>query len=232
MTNPDRDIAAWTFGQLVMKSLFMGTAIASIVPILLNVPIVEELGAILLFPGGFLGSLISPGGLTTHPLVLMSANVIFYGLFVLVLCLSLRRHLRIKHFFVSTRTEGVLAVLLFVLACVPRLNPLWPKGIAELHASEQELKDSIHRDMTIAEVRQILQRKSFTIVEDTQERDGQVFQNNGSTLQASAGDLIMFSHMRTNAVQYPCVYDLDVVVLFNSGGRIKQSHIAPAPVCP
>jgi hypothetical protein len=218
-------------GRLCVASLLFGVAIASLLGILLNVPRLEHKAAVLLIPGGILASMASRA-LVPHPMLLLVANAVFYAMCLFGLCLALRRWLRASTVRLGAWAVGFLAVVLFALACLPRFDPLWPHGMGELQAREAKLKSLIRPDMTIDQVRAALEQESIPLNEETEDSAREVLRNRNTQIVASAGDRLVFSRFRTDAVQYPCGYDLQVVVLFAPDGKIKNRYVAPLPICP
>jgi hypothetical protein len=219
-------------GWLCILSLLFGVAVASLLPILLNVPKLEHKAAGLLIPGGILASLIASAELVPHPMLLLAANAIFYAMCLFGLCLAVRRWLRVRTVRVGAWAVGLLAVVLFAVACVPRFNPLWPHGMLQLRTREAELKKLVQPDMTIDQVRAALERESIPLNEETEDSAREVLRNRDTQIVAAAGDRLVFARFRTDAVQYPCGYDLQVVVLFAPDGKIKNRYIAAMPICP
>jgi hypothetical protein len=131
----------------------------------------------------------------------------------------------------GTRVFGIAALLLFALACIPRFDPLWPRGMGELQAREAKLKSLIRSNMTIDQVRAALERESIPLNEETENGTREVLRNRNTQIVASAGDRLIFSRFRMDAVQYPCGYDLQVVVLFAPDGKIKNRYVEPLPIC-
>jgi len=228
----DRHGIVVSVGRLCVVSLLFGMMIASLLPVLLNVPRLERKADILLMPGGIFASLVAPAEMVPHPMLLLAGNAIFYALCLFGLCLSVRRRLTARAVRLGTWAFGFAAAVLFALACVPKLDPLWPHGMGELQAREAKLKGLIRSDMTIDQVRAALRQESIPLNEETEDSAREVLRNRNTQIVASAGDRLVFSRFRTAAVQYPCGYDLQVVVLFAPDGKLKNRYVAPLPICP
>ena len=219
-------------GRLGVVSLLFGVTIASLLPILLNVAELERKADTLLMPGGIFASLIAPAEMVPHPMLLLAGNAIFYALCLFGLCLTVRPRLTARAVRLGTWTFGFSAVVLFALACIPKFDPLWPHGMGELQAREAKLKGLIRSDMTIDQVRTALHQESIPLNEETEDSAREVLRNRNTQILASAGDRLLFSRFRTDAAQYPCGYDLQVVVLFAPDGKLKDRYVAPLPICP
>lgn len=218
-------------GRLCVASLLFGVAIASLLAVVLNVPRLGHEADVLLIPGGIVASVFSRA-LVPHPMLLLVANAIFYAMCFFGLCLSLRRWLTASIVRLGPWAVGFLAVVLFALACIPRFDPLWPHGMGELRDREVRLRNLIRGDMTIDEVRAALEQESIPLNEETEDRARDILRNRNTQIIASAGDRLIFSRFRTDAIQYPCDYDLQVVVLFAPDGKIKNRYVASLPICP
>jgi hypothetical protein len=228
----EQHVTVVSVGRLCVVSLLFGVMIASLLPILLNIANLERKADILMMPGGILASLLAPAQMIPHPMLLLAGNAIFYALCLFGLCLAVRRWLTARAVRLGTWAFGFAAVVLFALACVPKFNPLWPHGMGELQARETKLKGLIRSDMTIDQVRAALQQESIPLNEETEDSAREVLRNRNTQIVASAGDRLVFSRFRTDAVQYPCGYDLQVVVLFAPDGRLKNRYVAALPICP
>jgi len=228
----EKNGALATVRSVAILALLLGVAIASFLPILHNIRRLEVIAAMFLGPGGILASLMAPVGLTEHPLLLVAGNAIVYAICSFGLCLALRRWLTATTIRLGAWVIGLLAVVLFAIACVPRFDPLWPHGMVELRAREAELKKLVQPDLTIDQVRAALQRESIPVHEETENSTREVLRNHDTQIVAAAGDRLVFSRFRTDAVQYPCGYDLQVVVLFAPDGKIKNRYVAALPICP
>jgi hypothetical protein len=228
----DHHVIVVSVGWLCAVSLLFGVMIASLLPILLNVASLERKADILLIPGGILASLLAPAQMVPHPMLLLAGNAIFYALCCFGLGLVVRRWLTAGAVRLCTWAFGFSSVVLFALACVPKFDPLWPHGMGELQARQAKLKGLIRSDMTIDQVRAALQQESIPLNEETEQSARQVLRNRNIQIVASAGDRLVFSRFRTDAVEYPCGYDLQVVVLFAPDGKLKDRYVGPLPICP
>jgi hypothetical protein len=232
MAGNDQGKAPASIRSVVILSSLAGMVIASLLPLLVNVWRLEWTALLLLYPGGLLTSLIAPGKLVPHPLFLLVANAIFYAMVFFLLSLVFRRSLTASRVRTGGRILAILAAGLFALACVPQLNPFWPHGLDQLATRETEIRGLIHSDMTIDQVRAALQRESMPVNEETEDSPREILRNGNTTILAAAGDRVLSSRFRTDATQYPCGYDLEVLVLFGTDGKIKNRYVAPLPICP
>jgi hypothetical protein len=73
----------------------------------------------------------------------------------------------------------------------------------ELQAREAKLKGLIRSDMAIDQVRAALQQESIPFNEETEDSAREVLRNRNTQIVASAGDRLVFSRFRTDAVLAP-----------------------------
>jgi hypothetical protein len=118
-----------------------------------------------------------------------------------------------------------------VLACIPALNPLWPHGMSELAKQESDLQIAIPFGMSLDQVRDVLNSRKIQFHEST-ESDGVVLQNPSETITAQSGDTVLVSRFQTDAFQFPCGYDIQIVLLFGHDRNLKQRYIHRFPMCP
>ncbi len=232
MTDDDQKRARASLGSTVIVWFLAGTAAASLVPLLANVARLEWIAIFLfLYPGGLLASLINPQKLVPHPLFLLITDAVLYAVSFFLLALVFRRSLTVSRVRTATRILAIVAVILLTLACVPLLNPFWPHGMGQLDTRAAEIRGLIQSDMTIDQVRAALQRGSMTVNEETEDTPREILRNGNTTILAAAGE-VLSSRSRADATQYPCGYDLEVLVLFGPDGKIKNRYVAPLPICP
>lgn len=105
----------------------------------------------------------------------------------------------------------------------PSLNPLRPHGITELAQQESDLQTAIPIGMSLEQVRGVLNLKKIQFYESTEPSDGVILQNQQTTITAQAGDTVVVSRFQTEAFEFPCGYDMQIVLLF---GKITISRNA------
>ena len=119
-----------------------------------------------------------------------------------------------------------------VLACFPALNPLWPRGMTELARQESELQTAIQLGMRLDEVRSVLNSRKIQAYEFTETSDHVVLQDPKATIAAQSGDTVLTSRFQTEAFQFPCGYDMQIVLLFGKDRGLKERYIHRFPMCP
>lgn len=119
-----------------------------------------------------------------------------------------------------------------VLACFPAFNPLWPHDMAELARQESELQTAIPLGMSLDQVRSVLNSRKIRAYESTQPNADVVLQNPETTITAQTGDTVLTSRFQTEAFDFPCGYDMQIVLLFGNDRRLKERYIHRFHVCP
>lgn len=118
------------------------------------------------------------------------------------------------------------------LACFPSINPLWPHGMTELAKQESELQTAIPIGMNLDQVRSVLDSRRIQFYESTEPSDGIVLQNPEATLTAQSGDTVLVSRFQTEAFEFPCWYDMQIVLLFGHDRNLKARYIHRFRLCP
>jgi hypothetical protein len=124
------------------------------------------------------------------------------------------------------------AAILLGLACVPALNPLWPQGMKELAKQESELQAAFPLGIEIGQSRTILQTKRIAFSEETETSDRVVLERIERSIKAGPGDRVLSARFQTNAYSFPCGYDMEIVLLFDRDGKLKQQYVHRFPMCP
>ena len=123
-------------------------------------------------------------------------------------------------------------ITLAALACFPSINPLWPHGMTELARQESDLQAAIQLGMSLDQVRDLLDSRKIQVYEFDQPRDGIVLENPRTTITAQSGDTVLMSRFQTGAFQFPCSYDMQIVLVFGQSRELKERYIHRFPLCP
>jgi hypothetical protein len=68
--------------------------------------------------------------------------------------------------------------------------------------------------------------------ESTEPKGGFVLQNPEETITAESGDTVLVSRFQTEAFEFPCGYDMQIVLLFGRDRNLKQRYIHRFRMCP
>jgi len=122
--------------------------------------------------------------------------------------------------------------ILVGLVCIPRLNPLWPRDMAELTRQEKVLQDALPMGMGMDGAHAVLSSKGIKFQEETQTSKAAVVNRHDRSITAAAGDRVISARLETKASQFPCGYDIEVVLLFGPDQRLKDQYIHRLRLCP
>src|SRR5262245_24654987 len=216
-------------GQRVGAAALFGIAFVSLAMLLLNVRIapVSILMGALLFPGGVLAGICFG---TSHPIVILAFNALIYSAFAYLAILSRYRNStasQMKHVMVGLAPA---AAILLSLACVPSINPLWPRGMEDLAKQEQDLQQALPLGMSLENARAVLRTRGILFDESREQPFGMSF-GNGDDMTMGFGEEVVWAQFPTHASQFPCSYDIQIVLLFGTDHRVRQRHVKRFPVC-
>jgi len=102
--------------------------------------------------------------------------------------------------------------ILVVLACVPSLDPLWPSGMDLVAKTETGLKASFPNGISIEEARSILKP-------------------HGVAFSEMAGPTLV-GKTHTGAFDFPCGFEIQVVLSFDASEKLKERDIHRVRICP
>ena len=124
------------------------------------------------------------------------------------------------------------AVVLIGLICVPSLNPLWPRGTAELTGKVESVQNAFHVGMELENARAVLRSREIRFQEVAETSAMQILQEPGRSMTAAAGDRVLSARLETDAGEFPCGYDIEVVLLFGPDERLKDQYVHRLRLCP
>lgn len=183
-------------------ALSWGIGVASLLCLLMNL-------------SWFVGLFLLPGGLTAFAVALL-----------------LLRRTRLEQLKRIAVWSTVSAATVAVLACIPAMNPLWPHGMADLAKQESELQTAIPVGTSLDQVRGVLNSKKIRFYETTEPSSGVILQNQQATITAESGDTVLVSRLQTEAFEFPCGYDMQIVLLFGRDLNLKERYIHRFRICP
>ncbi len=86
--------------------------------------------------------------------------------------------------------------------------------------------------MSLDRVRGVLNSKKIQFYESTEPSDGVVLENADTTMTAHAGDTVLVSRFDTKAFEFPCGYDMQIILVFGNDRNLKQRYIHRFRMCP
>ena len=216
----------------VCVSLLSGLGLTSLVCLLLNIP----------WANFFLFALFTPGAVVLNIMLrsanwdsipaLLGANVIVYSILVLVVILLRFRSIQA----VRLKRIAIWMVLPVTatscLVCFPSLNPLLPRGMADLSRQELGLQQALPLNIGLQDARAVLKAKGIQFYESIEKSESVVFQGPDGKITATAGDRVLSSQFQTSASRFPCGYDMWVILLFGHDERLKDRYVHRFPICP
>lgn len=199
---------------------------------LFNVPVANFFLLALFIPGGIAVSILPWHTNWISISAMLGANVVIYSILVFALLLLRFRTIeRAKLRQIASRMVLPVAAI-SCLACFPSLNPLWPKGMAQLSKQESELQSALPLDMRLQDVRSTLMAKGIEAVDFVENSDGVVFQGPDKKITARAGDRVLSGTSQTSASSFPCSYEIQIVLVFGPDERLKERYVRRFPICP
>jgi hypothetical protein len=218
----------------ICVALLFGAAFTSLLVLLLNIaPLFLSLVIFgLLSFGGVPMAVLSRSSELEPPLAMMALNALAYGTIAYIAVSTFWRSSNAA----TMRRVAVWLVLpaaFFVcLACVPAINPLWPRGMSELTKQESELQAALPLGVELSQCRAVLQSKGIQFREETESSAGVILERVDRTLTADAGDRVLSARFQTAASAFPCGYDMEIVLLFGRDDKLRQQYIHRLRLCP
>ena len=216
-------------------ALLCGVGVTSLWLLLLRVAPTALLSGVLsifLLPGFLLGALLWRSREFAPPLAVLALNALTYSAIALSMLLVFCRGAAATTMRRVTMRVFVPAVILTGLACIPALNPLWPRGMAELTKQERELQEAFPSGMHLSDARGVLRSSQIRFQERTETAETVVWSREDRRMTAVAGDRVAWARLQTEARQFPCSYEIEVILIFGPDERLKDRHIERSRVCP
>jgi hypothetical protein len=118
------------------------------------------------------------------------------------------------------------AAAYFVYLCLPH-------GYRQLEQLESRLEHLTPQGARIADVRAGLSREGIQYWEQVQEQGGPLLSDgSGVKISANAGEYVISSRHPTEAWQFPCGEQLNIVLVFDGQNRLIRRYIGRFHMCP
>ncbi|MFZ0955365.1 MAG: hypothetical protein WAN60_03415 [Candidatus Sulfotelmatobacter sp.] len=221
--------------HMVLVALLFGTDFISLVVLTLNIPVVNCVAFMFLVPGGIISAGFTREAGWSEAIILLIANTLIYSaltLFFVFRWVEFRREANSPSLRRLTIRLTVPSLILAGLACVPRLNPLWPHSFGELARQEADLQRAIPVGATLDQARLQLDSRQIKFREEIEDSPRTILSNGETLVTAGNGDRVLSSRFETNAYQFPCWYDFQIVLLFGPDGKLKDRYIHRFRICP
>jgi hypothetical protein len=188
--------------------------------------------SLLLLPGSIPATFLTKTTGLGAPLAILAGNAFFYSLVAFAIVSGRFRN--------ATRTFARLTavkllvptVVLLFLACVPALNPLWPRGLTELTNQEKDLQQALPPGLLLDQARSVLSSNGMHVNETQETTKRTILQRDNKGVTASPGDRVLSARLETKASEFPCGYVIEVVLLFGPDERLKEPYIHRLRLCP
>jgi len=213
-------------------ALLSGAGIASVLTLLLNLP-VAILATVLLLPGAIPAAFLSRSQGFGPPLGILAADGFVYSIAAYVLIATVFRKVTAAAMRLAAIRLVLPVTILIGLACVPTLNPLWPRGMAALARQEFNLQQALPMGTTLDTAHLVLRSKGIQFGEYIEPRESVILNDErGTSIIAAPGDHVLSAQLRTDATEYPCSYDIQLVLLFGPDEKMHRQYIHRLRLCP
>jgi hypothetical protein len=224
---------------MVMSQINLTTRYKIVITVLLGLGL-ASLSALLLNLGLPFGIFILPGAIPLSivaksepsPFAVLLANAVAYSCLASLLWFSRFRFSQLVALRRAALVLTVPVVIVFGMACVPKFNPLWPRGISELSSTENELRADLPVGLDSDQARAVLVRKNVEFQEHIQSSKGVVSSAGGRDILAVGGDEVFVARINSRATRFPCWYEIHLVILFGQEKRLKERDVDSVRVCP
>jgi len=218
----------------MILALLAGAGFTALITELLNVPFFPGpiLLSIILMPGGLLASLFSGSDGFGPPLAVMAANALVYSMIAYAAFTWSLREAAVRRMKSATLIFTAPALVLSCLACVPSLNPLWPRGMAHLAEEEKSLREGLPVGSGLDHSRAFLQARGIKPYVEKKSLQPVTLQRGPTKIVAQPGDQLISARIPTEAGQFPCGYAIEVLLIFDTNEKLEQSHIDSLRICP
>ncbi|HEY5027155.1 MAG TPA: hypothetical protein VIK39_02000 [Candidatus Angelobacter sp.] len=194
--------------------------------------VLSILTGVFLTPGGIVADLVVKPKEFSPPILILAANSLIYSAITYAGLSVLGRGLGAEKIRIATIRLVLPVAILVGMACIPRLNPLWPRGMTELTRQEKVLQEALPVGMQLEGARAVLRAKGIQFQEETEASQAVLLKRQGRSITAAAGDRVISARLETEASQFPCGYDIEVVLLFGPDERLKDQYIHRLRLCP
>jgi len=213
----------------IAVALLCGAGFTSLVALLIRVLLPFSL---LLFPGGILVHFTVRSDDFGPPLLVLAANVLVYSAAAYAGISFLYGGIAVQKMRLAALRLVLPVAILVGLACIPAVDPLWPRGMTKLAEQEKALQDALPVGMSVKGARNVLNSKRIQFQEQDEKSPEIVLQRQDKTITAAVGDRVISARLETEASQFPCGYDIEVVLLFGPDQQMKDQYVHRLRLCP
>jgi hypothetical protein len=219
----------------VAVALLCGSGFTSLVLLLIKLSSpsgIALLLSLLLLPGSVIAHLAVRSREIGPPLIVLAGNVIVYAVVLFVGLSIFARGVEAGKIRLAAAWLVLPVAILTGLVSIPALNPLWPHGMVELTRQEKALQDALPVGMGMDGARAVLHSKGIRFQEQTETSPSSVINRPDKSITAGTGDRVISARLETEASQFPCGYDIEVVLLFGPDDRLRDQYVHRLRLCP
>lgn len=182
-----------------------------------------------LMPGALIETLVFRRADT--PQFILLSNMLLYSAIVLIVTRRFPEsgYQSIRH--LNLLFSLPVGALVF-MACVPTLDPLWPVGMTQLDRREAQLNYVLPSGMDLGQAREALRAQRIVVSEAVQKSSAVVLERQDIRVTANAGDTVLSAVIPTDAWQFPCGHEIDLVLVFDKRQKLTQRSIRRFRLCP
>lgn len=216
-----------------MLALVFGAGFSALAVLLLNLKtaIASVILSLVLLPGFLFASLPFRSREFYSPIGVLAVNSIIYAgvaYFLLARYFS-RLSARRPTFILSLFT--VPSIALVSLASVPSLNPMWPR-MDQVIREENDLRHGIPVGTNLEQARSFLRMRDVEFQEEKIDFQKEIPQRGGPPILVLDGERFLSARIITDSGQFPCGYAIELGLLFDSTGILKENRVNRLRLCP
>lgn len=102
----------------------------------------------------------------------------------------------------------------------------------EIATKKHELQRAMPVGIKLDDALAVLRSKGIRFRELKYTSEANVLERENQSIVVAPGDRVVSARFPTGASQFPCSYDMQVVLLFGNDDRLKQQHVGRLRVCP
>jgi hypothetical protein len=166
-----------------------GTGFSALITLLLNLRSPDVLLlSILMLPGGLIASFWPHSDEIYPPLVFLAANSVVYSAAAFVVVVYGFSKVNVRGIKRSVIAIVFPIAVLTSMACVPSLNPFWPRKMEHLAEEETDLRQGLPVGAGVAECREFLRSRGIQSYEVKLKSQQEISRRGGPPMIAQAGD--------------------------------------------
>ena len=223
-----------TTGKYFLIAVLCGSGFTALLILLLGLSFVplSIVSTLLLAPGGIIASALAGSEGFGPPLLVLAVNSLVYSIAAFVGMSVLGRRIRAPKARFALAKLFIPVVILLALVCIPALDPLWPRRMVERGEQERSLQASLPVGMSLDAARTALRSRGIAFNDERETSSGVLLERRQASIRSSAGDQVISTRLETDAAEFPCGYDIEIVLVFDGNEVLKDRYIHRLRLCP